>query len=505
MARCGCSGSVCSCVVTGDGTTATVSGAGSAANPYVVSSLAATTVVEILDTPTLNLTITGDGSLANPYIISGVVAAPCLSTDAGNVLAVGTDGCLYSPATSGPAGPAGPAGTDGVAGAAGPAGADGVGGVTTVTDTATVDATISGAGTVASPYDISADVIVSPDAGNVLVAHANGLYAPPPGAAAATVIQGGNTNSVHDSVSGAGTVASPFIVTSNVQLDPAAGNQLTLSAAGLLVLDTDPAVTVAPDAATTNFQPTVTGGPAYLVGGNVIVDPDPTNQLVDGINGLLVPAAVAQPVTTACGLSGDGTAGNPLTVVTAAAVACPADSTAGSAIYCDPANNQLFGPAEKFHDRQFTTASFGSGQLTSFSAADGVTRTLAGFSSITIVNPSPCLDMNVVIRFGVGHGDFENGGNAPGAEARVELLPFFNSTGLVTDFVNNQGGHQIWGGTAFESDDTQGASSLRAGVIPAGGSARFDIGAQIKVDVYNGNAALLNYQTFIDVEAWSTP
>jgi hypothetical protein len=69
MARCGCSGASCSCVITGGGGV-TVSGAGSAANPYLIVSDIG---FDVADTATLNLTRSGDGSPANPWVISGVV------------------------------------------------------------------------------------------------------------------------------------------------------------------------------------------------------------------------------------------------------------------------------------------------------------------------------------------------------------------------------------------------------------------------------------------------
>lgn len=69
MARCGCSGASCSCMVVGSGAV-TVTGTGSVASPYTIS---ASLNLAVLDTPTLDLAITGDGSLASPWVISGAV------------------------------------------------------------------------------------------------------------------------------------------------------------------------------------------------------------------------------------------------------------------------------------------------------------------------------------------------------------------------------------------------------------------------------------------------
>lgn len=85
MARCQCGGSGCQCVVqAGDGTT--VTGTGSTPNPYIVSA----------NPPTCDqirpCLSDGPGVVYDPG--TGVIGA-CLSTDAGNNLAFGTDGCLY--------------------------------------------------------------------------------------------------------------------------------------------------------------------------------------------------------------------------------------------------------------------------------------------------------------------------------------------------------------------------------------------------------------------------
>lgn len=65
MARCGCSGSGCSCVVQGSGGIS-VTGSGTAANPFVVSGGG---VVTVQDTATIDLTLTGAGSGGSPYVL----------------------------------------------------------------------------------------------------------------------------------------------------------------------------------------------------------------------------------------------------------------------------------------------------------------------------------------------------------------------------------------------------------------------------------------------------
>ena len=108
MARCGCQGTTCSCVIQGGGGV-TVSGAGSGGNPYIISS-----DVNLIgvDSPTIDLALSGDGSSANPYTLTGnavVELADLMDVDAsvltsGYVLARQADGtfALVPPATAPP-------------------------------------------------------------------------------------------------------------------------------------------------------------------------------------------------------------------------------------------------------------------------------------------------------------------------------------------------------------------------------------------------------------------
>lgn len=59
---------------------------------YVPTSAAGGTVIQVTDTPTVDLTITGNGMVGTPYVISGVVN---LSADVGQILHLGSDGRFY--------------------------------------------------------------------------------------------------------------------------------------------------------------------------------------------------------------------------------------------------------------------------------------------------------------------------------------------------------------------------------------------------------------------------
>lgn len=90
MARCGCGGAACNCSVQA-GTNISVSGSGSAANPYVISA-------EVPCEDVRGCLSAGDGISFNQA--TGVIAAH-LSGRAGNNLSIGADGGLVVPTAGG--------------------------------------------------------------------------------------------------------------------------------------------------------------------------------------------------------------------------------------------------------------------------------------------------------------------------------------------------------------------------------------------------------------------
>lgn len=66
MAKCGCGGATCSCLIT-PGSNVTITGAGSSTNPYVISSTG--TVLTVTDTATIDLTLTGAGTTTSPLAL----------------------------------------------------------------------------------------------------------------------------------------------------------------------------------------------------------------------------------------------------------------------------------------------------------------------------------------------------------------------------------------------------------------------------------------------------
>lgn len=71
MARCGCAGTSCSCVLQG-GNGIVVDGAGTETNPYIISGGAGGGggVLTVQDTQTVDLSLLGSGTVLNPYVLS---------------------------------------------------------------------------------------------------------------------------------------------------------------------------------------------------------------------------------------------------------------------------------------------------------------------------------------------------------------------------------------------------------------------------------------------------
>lgn len=267
MARCGCSsGSNCNCAVKA-GANITVTGVGSAGNPYVISGITAT--VTGLDTTTVDTTVVGGPNyvVSSTVIISpdagnGIVVHPnglyapavCISTDPGNEIVLGTDGCLYAPVITN-----------------GPGIAPIVGGVVAV--------------------------CISTDVGNSLVMGSDNCLFVAPGAiscaAVAACFTTLDTNSVNLSPSGT------LPLTADVIRDPEAGNILTIGPAGLDVnlatacglsgngtpgspMQVNTGTSVWPFACT---PPSAFGSKVYCdpLSGQLIVDPKQDRLVIDAV------------------------------------------------------------------------------------------------------------------------------------------------------------------------------------------------------------------------------
>lgn len=73
MARgCGCTGSSCGCLIQAGDSSVTVSGIGTAADPYLLTASQASIAGQLTvnDSTSVDLTLVGDGTVADPYIMS---------------------------------------------------------------------------------------------------------------------------------------------------------------------------------------------------------------------------------------------------------------------------------------------------------------------------------------------------------------------------------------------------------------------------------------------------
>lgn len=411
MARCGCS-KACTCLVTA-GAHVTVTGNGSSGNPYVVSAEAA--AVTVADTGSIDASISGTGTVADPYIISGVVIP---SADANNCTVISpTDGGVFTPCPTPTVVLADPA-TPSITVTEGPTGtftisdADAAGTAVVVQpgpDTATFHPTV-----VESPvgtFTVDGDVIVSPDAGNTLVAHANGLFVPastdvddPVSTDAGNIITHGSdgqafldcaavvacipadvdpltlvtvadTPSLDLSISGTGAAGDPYII-SGVATGGAAtvvtgdGTTATVTGSGTVgdpyVVHSIPETDVDPTVAVTDtgtVDMTVSAGPNYVLSSAVKFSADAGNQATTGSDGgVFVPPDVDPPVSVVA-LDTDcinttvteGPAGT--FTVSADPIIAPGRRCRPQLLACDPAEGGLIAsPKVAFYSAQRTAA-----------------------------------------------------------------------------------------------------------------------------------------------------
>jgi hypothetical protein len=109
MARCGCTGTTCSCKLVGKGAVV-VTGAGTLTNPYEIS---VSPAMAVQDSGTVDLTLYGSGTSTDPYILSADAAlaldditnVETAGGSTGNVLALQADGTWApAPASTAPVG-----------------------------------------------------------------------------------------------------------------------------------------------------------------------------------------------------------------------------------------------------------------------------------------------------------------------------------------------------------------------------------------------------------------
>lgn len=352
----------------------TVTGIGTAANPYTISSDGG--ALQVTDSPTVDLTLLGSGTQADPHILSAAVS---ISGVAGNVLTAQADGlavtcesiqdCVGAAFGAGltydDAGNGFTAHVSTVAGNAVTIAGDGglyapTGTAVTVADTPTVDLTLAGG-------QITAAAIINPVAGNILTGGAGGLLV--------------SCESVQDCVGaafGSGLTYNDAgnLFTAHVSTD--AGNSVSLGGDGGLFVPPGGAATIS-TADTNCIDLSGNGAGATPLTAAPIINAAAGNLLTCTATGLRAALTVGT-----CGLEGTGAPASPL-AANVDTWAWPCADTFGTGVYCRASDGELIAdpPTLTFHDQAFTNSTFAN--LTVPAALTNIAN-----ASVNITNPSTC-------------------------------------------------------------------------------------------------------------------
>jgi hypothetical protein len=382
MASC-CGAKSCACTVTA-GPGITVDGNGSPTNPYIVSAGAAgQTALQATDTPTVDTTVSGTGTAADPFQVSAAVRLDPTPPGGGtNLVQAGPDGLFLE--------------------------CEQVRGCITAGDGITYDPATG---------EIAADI--SGDTGNTLtVGTDGGLMVPASTPGATTVVTAGDTPTVDNTVTGTGTAADPYVVSSAVRLDatpPGGGTNLVQAGPDGLFLECEQVrgcitagdgITYDPATGEVAARVSTDAGNAATIGadGGIFAPAGGTSTptVVEAGDGVTVtgtgtaadPYEVsALPLETGCGLTGAGSAADPVAAVVAAwpYAACDVDSYAGS-VYCDSTGALRSEPRPVATYQQQQLDQVYPATLVPTGGGD----TPVEDRPMTVVNPDPCREAFVI-------------------------------------------------------------------------------------------------------------
>lgn len=220
--------------------------------------------------------------------------------------------------------------------------------------------------------------------------------------------------------------------------------------------------------------PGLTYNPATGVMGPDISNTAGNTLIVDG-GGLFVPSAA---VTTACGLSGTGSAASPLSVDVATwGFACPQSN--GTGVYCDPATGALHG------DPPVRMAFFGDVLIQTFPGGlpvpTAVALTTVATYDVDVTNPDPCRPARVILSI---QGDFDLN-LPPGSGASTGI----NGDAQTYDFNN---------GATSQNDVHHQFNRIQGATIPPGGT--ITVTANLQANRGTGGATIARIQS--DIHAW---
>jgi hypothetical protein len=243
-------------------------------------------------------------------------------------------------------------------------------------------------------YDPATGVIAarpSTDAGNTLSFGADGGLLVPPTAATPTVVEGADTQTVDTTVTGTGTAADPYEVSADVILDPTppgGGSNLIQAGPDGLFLECAQVRTCLTAGTGIDYD-AATG---TIAAEGTVVEAG-TGVTVTGTGSAADPYEVsAVPPDTGCGLTGDGSAGAPLAAAVAAwPYPCDVDAQAGG-VYCDSTGqlrSEPRGSISYLQDQQILD--FANVTVPTPEDTEVATHTL------NITNPDPCRPAFVIM------------------------------------------------------------------------------------------------------------
>ena len=184
-------------ITDGAGINTTLTGSGTSSSPWELFIESDSGFLDIQDSQDIDLGLSGDGSQANPWMIT---AQSIIWSAAGDNVLQSTVNGLYVPSM----------------------------GNLTAKDTNTIDHTLNGDGSSANPFCLESDVLLSSMAGNSITEQIDGLFA------AEFVIDFVDGDGIDFSESGSGVVGDPLIITAEPIVAPG-DNILQLGPNGLLV------------------------------------------------------------------------------------------------------------------------------------------------------------------------------------------------------------------------------------------------------------------------------
>lgn len=264
-----------------------------------------------------------------------------------------------------------------------------------VVDTNTIDLTKSGSGTLSNPWSIFGNVKIDPASTNILSTTANGLIVDGLNIANTLGYIVSDTSTVDHTLSGTGAALDPWHLTSSVKVDPALGNLIQVVSGGLRVdcstvgncIDINAVDTTTVDTTVTNPS---TG--TWNISSVAKISTTAGNTLTSNATGLYVPTVSAADTTTVSDTSSVNMTLSGNNISSVAIISPDANnglSIRANGLYSDVCDTAIANNGNNFAD--FSVGPF---------ASPGI-YTLGTTGSATITNPTNHCPVKVLRDWGV--------------------------------------------------------------------------------------------------------